>query len=237
MRLAAVFLLGGARRREIAQLFARTAAAFGCPLPCPQARGAKGLLAEYALFTREQAEAALDSGKDLQALERRLFRAALAVGIDYRRRLRVRSFSDAMAAARLIYRGLGIDFRGRSGRGGGGSPLRLRGGVHIPGLRPRLGPGPGAGGSTDRGWKARVPAPSHRRCPGLSGSHERRNAMTAAKGDAPRAIVVGSGAGGAAAARELQRSCRVTVLEAGREFRPRPLCRLSSSGYRRRTGG
>ena len=112
MRLAAVFLLGGARRREIAQLFARTAAAFGCPLPCPQARGAKGLLAEYALFTREQAEVALDSGKDLQALERRLFRAALAVGIDSRRRLRVRSFSDAMAAARLIYRGLGIDFRG-----------------------------------------------------------------------------------------------------------------------------
>jgi choline dehydrogenase-like flavoprotein len=35
----------------------------------------------------------------------------------------------------------------------------------------------------------------------------------------PRAIVVGSGAGGAAAARELQGTCQVTVLEAGREFR------------------
>ena len=37
---------------------------------------------------------------------------------------------------------------------------------------------------------------------------------------APRAIVVGSGAGGAAAARELQGTYQVTVLEAGREFRP-----------------
>jgi choline dehydrogenase-like flavoprotein len=36
----------------------------------------------------------------------------------------------------------------------------------------------------------------------------------------PRAIVVGSGAGGAAAARELQGTHQVTVLEAGREFRP-----------------
>jgi choline dehydrogenase-like flavoprotein len=36
----------------------------------------------------------------------------------------------------------------------------------------------------------------------------------------PRAIVVGTGAGGAAAARELQGTFQVTVLEAGQEFRP-----------------
>lgn len=36
----------------------------------------------------------------------------------------------------------------------------------------------------------------------------------------PRAIVVGSGAGGATVARELQGSYQVTVLEAGRSFRP-----------------
>jgi len=43
--------------------------------------------------------------------------------------------------------------------------------------------------------------------------------MSGSNGDAPRVIVVGSGAGGAAAARELQGTCRVTILEAGREFR------------------
>jgi choline dehydrogenase-like flavoprotein len=44
--------------------------------------------------------------------------------------------------------------------------------------------------------------------------------MKAGDGHAPMVIVVGTGAGGAAAARELQRTCKVTILEAGREFRP-----------------
>jgi hypothetical protein len=109
---AGVLLRPGARRREIERLFARTAAAFGRPLPPPRARGAKQRLAEYARFTREQAEAALAGGQDLAALERRLFRAALAMGGDYRLRLGVRSFGEALVAARLIYQGLGIDFRG-----------------------------------------------------------------------------------------------------------------------------
>ena len=44
--------------------------------------------------------------------------------------------------------------------------------------------------------------------------------MRNANADAPRAIVVGSGAGGAAVARELQGTYQVTILEAGRGFRP-----------------
>ena len=44
--------------------------------------------------------------------------------------------------------------------------------------------------------------------------------MTGSTENAPRVVVVGTGAGGAAAARELQGKCRVTILEAGREFRP-----------------
>jgi choline dehydrogenase-like flavoprotein len=44
--------------------------------------------------------------------------------------------------------------------------------------------------------------------------------MNESNGRTPRAIVVGSGAGGAAAARELQGTFQVTVLEAGRGFRP-----------------
>jgi hypothetical protein len=102
----------GARRREIERLFARTAAAFGSPVPPPRARGAAGRLREYALFTRDSAEEALDGGGNLRALDGRLFGAALALGRGYRHRLRVRGTRDAMAAARLIYRGLGIDFRG-----------------------------------------------------------------------------------------------------------------------------
>jgi hypothetical protein len=113
LRLAAarIWLRLGARRREIGRLFSRTAAAFGSPVPTSRRASAKGLLAEYALFTREHAEAALDNGEDLSALDSRLFQEAFVLGSGYRLRLGVRTFRDAMAAARLIYGGLGIDFR------------------------------------------------------------------------------------------------------------------------------
>jgi hypothetical protein len=112
LRLAAarVALPLGARRREIRRLLARTADAFGRPLPPWEARSARGLLTQYALFTREQAEAALEGLGDVQTLERRLFAAASALGAGYRLRLGVRCFRDAVAAARLIYAALGIDF-------------------------------------------------------------------------------------------------------------------------------
>jgi hypothetical protein len=114
IRLAAARLLMpfGIRRRALEQLFARTAAAFGTPVPPPRTRGTSGRLLEYARFTRAQAEEALQRGEDLAALDRRLHRAAYGLGASYRLQLGVRSISGAMAAARLIYRNLGIDFQG-----------------------------------------------------------------------------------------------------------------------------
>jgi hypothetical protein len=102
----------GLRRRALEQLFARTAAAFGSPVPPAVTRSTCGRLAEYARFTRAQAEKALRCDEDLSALEHRLYRAANSLGANYRLRLGVRSLPGAMAAARLIYRNLGIDFRG-----------------------------------------------------------------------------------------------------------------------------
>ena len=114
IRLTAARLLKpfGIRRRALEQLFARTAAAFGTPVPHPRTRGANGRLLEYARFTRAQAEEALQRGEDLAALDRRLYRAAYGLGASHRLRLGVRSISGAMGAARLIYRNLGIDFQG-----------------------------------------------------------------------------------------------------------------------------
>jgi hypothetical protein len=109
---ARIMLPLGARRREIERLFARAAAAFAVAVPPQRARGAAGRLKEFALFTSDCAEAAMSSSEDLGALDRRLFGAALALGSGYRLQLKVRGPGDAMAAARLIYRGLGIDFRG-----------------------------------------------------------------------------------------------------------------------------
>jgi hypothetical protein len=114
-------LLLGARRKGLEALFGRTAAAFGAQVPPPSRRGVPSRLRQFALFTRRQAEQALhgweeessrDPRGDRVALERRLYRAAYALGAGFRSRLRLSSSAGAMAAARLIYRGLGIDFRG-----------------------------------------------------------------------------------------------------------------------------
>ncbi len=130
----------------------------------------------------------------------------------------MRSPGEALAAARVIYRGLGIDFRGLPRRADRHPALLLRS-VYTPRVCALV-------SALDRGLLA-----------GLSGGGELRfrqrltegacccraafeaNVRTTAR-PAPRAIVVGSGAGGAAAARELQGTYQVTVLEAGREFRP-----------------
>jgi hypothetical protein len=127
LRLAAarLYVPRRARLQALEELFSRTAAAFGRPVPAPQGRGPASRLAEYARFTRQVAEEALDSGAvgsraglategsaALAELERRLYRAARGLGGRMRLRLGVRSPSEAMAAARLIYRQLGIDFRG-----------------------------------------------------------------------------------------------------------------------------
>jgi hypothetical protein len=119
LRLAAarMYVPRRMRRRAIEELFTRTAAAFGSPVPPPQGRGTASRLAEYARFTRERAEEALarcagGGPAALAALERRLYRATRGLGGRYRLQLAVRSPAEALAAARVIYRGLGLDFRG-----------------------------------------------------------------------------------------------------------------------------
>lgn len=112
MRLTALLF---ARRREIERLFAITARAFGCASPPAGSRRLGARLAEYARFTCERAEEALQNPDLLPDIGRRLFRGAFLLGADLRLRLRVRSRREAMRAARLVYRGLGIDFRSAAG--------------------------------------------------------------------------------------------------------------------------
>lgn len=99
------------RRREIERLFSLTASAFHAPLPPAGWRGTPGRLRQYARFTKELATEALLRPERRAEVERRLFRGAFRLGADLRRRMRVRSRTEAMRAARIVYRGLGIDFR------------------------------------------------------------------------------------------------------------------------------
>ena len=99
------------RRRALQELFGITADAFGVAIPDAKGGSADELLARYASFTVEHATALLQSGKDLAPIRQQLFDSAYAMGTRLRRVLGVASTADALAAARLVYRLLRIDFR------------------------------------------------------------------------------------------------------------------------------
>ncbi len=203
------------RRRELEELFGRTAAAFGQPVPAPRGRSVRGRLRDFARATRDWAEAALADGRDLGAIDDRLYRSALHLGRVYRARLGIGSLADALAAARAIYRGLGIDLRADPRTGSIVVRRCAFSGCYsapvcrvISALDRGLLAGLSGGGELR--FSERI-TEGHGRC--------RAELRPAAQG-ARKAIVVGSGAGGAAAARELQGAFQVTILEAGGDFRP-----------------
>ncbi|HNW59936.1 MAG TPA: hypothetical protein PKI62_09700 [bacterium] len=112
LRLAALPLPAIVRKKELEQLAALTAAAFGVAAPEFSGLGAAEALACYARFTRESAMDALAQRRGLPALEARLGEAARAYGARWRRRFSVTTPAEAMQAARVLYRAIGIDFRG-----------------------------------------------------------------------------------------------------------------------------
>jgi hypothetical protein len=112
LRVAARHVPAAARRAALRALFATTADAFGVPVPPLNGLGADELLRRYALFTRDQAGQAIRDGRDLVALAARLERGASALGARVRVGLRVRTRAQALAAARVVYGLLDIDFRG-----------------------------------------------------------------------------------------------------------------------------
>ena len=99
----------------LGRLTAATAEAFGAQAPPLAGLGADARLAAYARFTRAQAEAWLSAGRDVEALEGRLFRAAGELGGQCRAWLRPRTTRDVLAGARLLYRLLDIDLRRDAG--------------------------------------------------------------------------------------------------------------------------
>lgn len=97
------------QRRALHDLFGHTAAAFGVPVPRLDGLASNDLLAEYAVFTRDRANAAIARGDDLPAVQQRLHRRARGTGTDLRRLLRVRTRADFLMATRILYRMIGID--------------------------------------------------------------------------------------------------------------------------------
>ena len=102
------------RRRALVELIEATAGAFGVARPPIGGRSGE-LLRRYASFTAEQASAVLASGRPSTPVRQDLYGAARAIGARLRDDLDLGSAGDAMAAARVVYGILGIDFQVRAG--------------------------------------------------------------------------------------------------------------------------
>lgn len=114
LRLSAlqVYIPVAIGRRALEQLFRITADAFGCEPPSTTGVGHREMLRAYAAFTKDRAGQIILEGRDQSILADRLWVNARGLGTELRRRLRIKTTEEALAAARVVYRILDIDFRG-----------------------------------------------------------------------------------------------------------------------------
>jgi hypothetical protein len=109
LALASRYFPDALRRRGLAELARRTARAFEADAPdlagLPHGEG----LGRYARFTRDQADRVAASPEAAARARARLRREAREMGGALRRLLGVSSRAEAMRAARILYRTLGMD--------------------------------------------------------------------------------------------------------------------------------
>jgi hypothetical protein len=99
------------RRTILREVLAATARAFDREPPATTPRSVRTL--SHVCIERSDAWAreALARGEDLSRIRARLFAEARSLGARARRELRVRDEAQGAAAARLLYRAIGVDLR------------------------------------------------------------------------------------------------------------------------------
>jgi hypothetical protein len=111
LRVLELHVPGWLARSAVRRLFDATAGAFGRGPVVVRGMGRSALLESYASFTAAAAEDALAEASDPDALSRRMWRNAYGLGESLRRRLGVRTLEEALRAARIAYRMIGIELR------------------------------------------------------------------------------------------------------------------------------
>src|SRR5512140_3524301 len=127
---ASAWMPGAMKRKRLRDLLRRCADAFGVPVPDAAGMSYGECLHAFAAFTAAQAEAvyagdlATRSSVPTAAVRARLRATALELGQQIARTLRIGTRADAMKAAQVVYRLLGIDFEGRAGESSGTIVIR-----------------------------------------------------------------------------------------------------------------
>lgn len=100
------------KKRALMQLFESTAAAFAAEVPPLAGLDYEDCLAQYARFAQAQAERWLRGGREVEALEQRLYWNAVEMGQQHSKWLRPGTVQDVMDIGRVLYRILDIDLQG-----------------------------------------------------------------------------------------------------------------------------
>lgn len=102
------------RERGFRRLFTLTARAFGCDARFVSRLSFADMTEEYARFTAQQSLKCLEDVASAPEVASRLRGSAFEFGQEMRNALGIRTRSEVMRAARLLYGNMGIDFRGSS---------------------------------------------------------------------------------------------------------------------------
>ena len=100
------------KKIALTQLFNSTAAAFEAEVPPLAGLDSQECLAQYARFAQTQAEQRLRDGREVEAVEQRLYLNAVEMGRLHNKWLRLGTVQDVMAIGRVLYRILDIDLQG-----------------------------------------------------------------------------------------------------------------------------
>ena len=114
LSLARIYIPSWIHKKKLKQLFALTAQAFQSKEPSLDGLSRKEMLKKYAYFTKENAEKLLASEKNIKIIQDLLFEKAFNMGCSIRKTLKISSHEEFMAAARLLYKLIGIDFQGEN---------------------------------------------------------------------------------------------------------------------------
>jgi len=99
------------KKKKLNELFCLTADAFQSELPELKGLTFEECLWKYALFTKEQAESYLQSGRPLDEVKQRLHQNSSIFGQNLRKCLHIKTWKEAAEALEVIYKNMGIDFQ------------------------------------------------------------------------------------------------------------------------------
>jgi hypothetical protein len=100
------------KKKKLEELFCLVADAFGKERPPLKGLSYRERLNAFALYTSKEAERQIQEEHDVEHIKKRLFENARILGRKIRKDFGIRGAKDVMEMSRILYRILGIDFRG-----------------------------------------------------------------------------------------------------------------------------